>query len=64
MNDIRLFVTKDEMRKARDDLGRPAGLDESIVATGIDAFFVLLDGGTVEIEGKQHRLVEIGDTDG
>jgi hypothetical protein len=42
-------------------LGSPAALDEALVATGIDAFFALLDGGTVEIDGKAMRLEEVTD---
>lgn len=31
---------------ARDALGSPAQLDEALIATGIDCFITLLDGGT------------------
>lgn len=62
MSDIGVYVvfgTVSDMREARRQLGHPATLNEAIVATGIDALFVLLDGGTVEIEGRRVRLENI-----
>ena len=46
-----------QLRDARERLRSPAELDEALVATGIDALFVLLDGGTVEIGGGVFKLV-------
>ena len=46
-----------QLRDARERLRSPAELDEALVATGIDALFVLLDGGTVEIGSAVYRLV-------
>jgi len=60
MSDLRLFVTEDEMRAARTSLGNPAGLDEVLVSTGIDAFLVLLGGGTVELsDGRRVHLSQV-----
>jgi hypothetical protein len=53
---LRIYGTIDQMKKARASLGKPATLNEAITATGIDALFVLLDGGTVEIEGVEYKL--------
>lgn len=56
-----IYVSSERMRQARASLGSPGALDEALVATGIDAFFVLLDGGTVEIDGRVVELKEVGD---
>ena len=56
---MKVYTSVADMREARSQLGRPGALDEVLVATGIDALFVLLDGGTVEIEGTQYRLTTI-----
>ena len=53
---MRIYGTADDMRSARHSLGAPAALAEALVATGIDAFFWLLDGGAVEVEGTVYRL--------
>lgn len=52
MNHMKVYPTIRNMRAAREALGHPAALDESIVATGIDALFALLDGYTVEFEDR------------
>ena len=56
MNDMKVFGSVAEMKAARKSLGNPGSLAEAITATGIDALFVLLDGGTVEIEGRKVKL--------
>lgn len=56
---MKVFGPVSHMKAAREQLGRPATLNEALVATGIDALFVLLDGGTVEIEGQPYRLVPV-----
>lgn len=53
VGNMRYFGTVAEMKAARESLGNPGTLAEAITATGIDALFVLLDGGTVEIEGRK-----------
>jgi hypothetical protein len=58
---MEVYASSARMREARRMLGRPAALDEALVATGIDAFFALLDGRVVEIDGKPMRLVEATD---
>ncbi len=59
MSHIDVKPTVALMKAARTDLGKPAALHEALVATGIDAFFVLCDGGTASIEGTTYRLREI-----
>lgn len=59
MSDMKLYVSSVRVREARQMLGSPGALDEALVATGIDAFFALLDGRVVEIDGKPMRLVEV-----
>lgn len=54
-----IFPKISEMKKARASLGSPAALNESLVATGIDAFFSLLDGGVVVVEGKAYQLTAV-----
>ncbi len=56
---MRVFGPVAHMKEAREQLGKPATFNEALVATGIDALFVLLDGGTVEIEGQPYRLVPV-----
>ena len=56
-----VLPTVSQLRDARERLRSPAELDEALVATGIDALFVLLDGGTVEIGGSVYRLVRLHD---
>jgi hypothetical protein len=56
---MKLYVSSVRVREARQMLGSPGALDEALVATGIDAFFALLDGRVVEIDGKPMRLVEV-----
>jgi hypothetical protein len=58
---MRVLGTIDDMKVARKSLGSPAALNEALVATGIDALFVLLDGRTVEIEGRRVRLVPVSE---
>ncbi len=53
--------TIDQMKMARRQLGNPAGLNEAIVATGIDALFILLAGDAVEFSGI--GIVELGSPD-
>ena len=54
---MKLYVSEEQMRQARRDLGNPAALDEAIIATGIDAFFALLDGFEVTLlDGRVLRL--------
>lgn len=57
---MRVFPSIQMMKAARRELGSPAALNESLVATGIDALFFLLDGGTAEFEGTTYRLVPAG----
>ena len=52
-----VLPTVSQLRDARERLRSPSELDEALVATGIDALFVLLDGGTVEIGSAVYRLV-------
>lgn len=54
-----LLSTVDALRQARRSLGNPATLNEAITATGIDALFLLLDGGDVEIQGRRYRLQDV-----
>lgn len=54
--DMRVFGSVADMKKARAQLGTPAALNEALVATGIDALFVLLDGGSVRFEDTVYRL--------
>jgi hypothetical protein len=61
---MRVFGSIESMKQARRELGSPAALNEALVATGIDALFVLLDGGTVEIEGQMWVLRNPGSADG
>ena len=56
-----VLPTVSQLRDARERLRAPSELDEALVATGIDALFVLLDGGTVEIGGAVYRLVRTVD---
>ncbi len=53
---MRVYVAAERMRDARCTLGSPGDLNEALVATGIDAFFALLDGQTVEIDGRSLPL--------
>lgn len=55
---MRIFGSVDDMKQARRQLGSPAALNEALVATGIDALFWLLDGGSVEIEGQRFVVVD------
>lgn len=57
--DMKIFPTVDSMKAARDELGQPGALNEGLVATGIDALFLLLDGKVVEIDGTRWRLEEV-----
>lgn len=57
---MKVYVSVKQMKEAREELGRPAEFNEALVSTGIDAFFALLDGQSVEIDGKLLRLVELG----
>jgi len=52
------FFSEQRMRKARDTLGNPGDLNEAVVATGIDLFFYLLDGGYAVIDGRCLYLKE------
>ena len=54
------FATVESMQRARDSLGHPGDLEEAILATGIDALFLLLKGAVVEIEGIRYRLTVEG----
>lgn len=53
---MKVFVSLERMKRARLELGNPAALDEALVATGIDAWFYLIDGGEVVMDGKRLRL--------
>lgn len=57
---MRLLTSLELMREARLSLGNPAELREAIVATGIDALFYLMEGGTVEMaDGRMMKLVQV-----
>ncbi len=53
---MKLHASLEQMRAARRQLGNPASLNEALVATGIDAFFHLMDGGAVESDGRKLKL--------
>lgn len=59
MTKMILHTSIRKMKEARATLGNPSGLAEAITATGIDAFFALLDGGTVTLsDGREVTLCE------
>ena len=63
VREMKVYGSIDDMKRARAELGSPGTLGEAITATGIDALFVLLEGGTVEFEGRRMRLFPDGPTD-
>jgi len=62
MNRLKVFVTLERMKHARRELGNVGALNEGLVATGIDAWFHLMDGGELEMDGKRLRLVVVDDS--
>jgi hypothetical protein len=56
---MKIYPPLEELRAARKRLGHPADLDEALAATGIDALFALLDGESVEIDGRVWKLREV-----
>lgn len=58
-----IYSPVDMMKQARASLGNVGALDEALVATGIDAFFHLLDGGRIRVDDQWLELVKAEDAE-
>ena len=64
MSELRLFGTFDEYQEAVNEARKYVGNKaEALTVSAADAFLTLWVGGTVELDGCEHRLARFGEND-